>query len=318
MADRRDAPAKDPDAVADELYAATPEEFTALRDDYAKAARDRGDRDAARQISALRKPTISAWLINQLVRSHPDDIEALLELGAGLREAQASLQGDDLRALSQQRRQVINGLVRQALQLAVTQGRPVNEQSSRDLAQTLEAALSDDDAAGQLRTARLTAALVPTADFGSVRPTLHVVRNTPTAAAAATATAGPSQRSQPAEAPAITDAVRERNERLRRDAQSAAHETRAAAKAAQRELMTLGTQRDAIDKRSDALTAHAADLRTQIDETTGQLNDVHDELVTVRKDQQRARTAMLEAERAARATQRAAEVAAAKLEALDN
>jgi hypothetical protein len=317
MADRRDAPAKDPDAVADELYAATPEEFTGLRDDYAKAARDRGDRDAARQISALRKPTISAWLINQLVRSHPDDIEALLELGAGLREAQASLQGDELRALSQQRRQVINGLVRQALQLAVTQGRPVNEQASRDLAQTLEAALSDDDAAGQLRTARLTAALVPTADFGSVRPTLHVVRNVPTAAPAASAAAGPS-RSQPAAAPAITDAARERSERLRRDAQSAAQETRAAAKAAQRELMTLGTQRDAIDKRADALTAQAAELRTQIDELTGQLNDVHDELVTARKDQQRARTAMLEAERAARASQRAAEVAATKLEALDN
>jgi hypothetical protein len=312
MADRRDAPAKDPDAVADELYAATPEEFTALRDDYAKAARDRGDRDAARQISALRKPTISAWLINQLVRSHPDDIEALLELGAGLREAQASLQGDELRALSQQRRQVINGLVRQALQLAVTQGRPINEQASRDLAQTLEAALSDDDAAEQLRTARLTAALVPAADFGSGRPTLHVVRNAPTS----TAEAGPRRRSQPTAGPA-TDAARERNETLRRGAQAAAQETRAAAKAAQRELMTLGTQRDAIDKRADALNAHAAELRTQIDELTGQLNDVHDELVIVRKDQQRARTGMLDAERAARAAQRAAEVAAAKLEALD-
>jgi DNA repair exonuclease SbcCD ATPase subunit len=312
MADRRDAPAKDPDAVADELYAATPEEFTGLRDDYAKAARDRGDRDAARQISALRKPTISAWLINQLVRSHPDDIEALLELGAGLREAQASLQGDELRALSQQRRQVINGLVRQALQLAVTQGRPVNEQASRDLAQTLEAALSDDDAAGQLRTARLTAALVPTADFGSVRPTLHVVRNAPTTPAA------PSHRSQPAAGPAMTDAARARNDTLRRDAEAAAQETRAAAKAAQRELMTLGTQRDAIDKLADALAAQAAELRQQIDELTGQLNDVHDELVAVRKDQQRARTAMLEAERAARASQRAAEVAAAKLDALDD
>jgi hypothetical protein len=314
MADRRDAPAKDPDAVADELYAATPEEFTALRDDYAKAARDRGDRDAARQISALRKPTISAWLINQLVRSHPDDIEALLELGAGLREAQASLQGDELRALSQQRRQVINGLVRQALQLAVTQGRPVNEQASRDLAQTLEAALSDDDAAEQLRTARLTAPLVPTADFGSARPTLHVVRNPPTQ----TAQPRPGGRGQPAAGPAISDAARQRNETLRRDAQAVVAETRATAKAAQRELMTLGTQRDAIDKTADALNAQAAELRTQIDELTGQLNDVHDELVTVRKDQQRARTAMLDAERAARAAQRAAEVATAKLEALDD
>jgi hypothetical protein len=314
MADRRDAPAKDPDAVADELYAATPEEFTALRDDYAKAARDRGERDAARQISALRKPSISAWLTNQLVRSRPDDIESLLELGAGLREAQASLRGDELRALSQQRRQVINGLVRQALQLAVTQGRPVNEQASRDLAQTLEAALSDDDAAEHLRTARLTAPLVPTADFGSARPTLHVVRNAPTSRAEA----GPARRSQPAAGPAITDEARERSETFRREAQAAAQETRAAAKAAQRELMTLGTQRDAIDKKADALNAQTVELRTQIDEVTGQLNDVHDELVAVRKEQQRARTAMLDAERAARAAQRAAEISAAKLEALDD
>lgn len=41
----------------DELYAAKPEDFTALRTKLAAAAKKSGDAEAARRISGSRKPT---------------------------------------------------------------------------------------------------------------------------------------------------------------------------------------------------------------------------------------------------------------------
>jgi hypothetical protein len=137
MARRDDTAARDFEAVADELYTTPPQEFIALRDAHAKAAKDRGDRASSAQIGALRKPSIGAWTANQLVRARPAEIDGLLQLGAGLRKAQNSLDGDELRVLSQQRRQLINSLVRQARQIAAAQQRPINEQAARDVAQTL-------------------------------------------------------------------------------------------------------------------------------------------------------------------------------------
>ena len=48
------------DAVA-RLYEADPDEFMPLRKDLAEAARTAGDKDAAKKITGLRKPTRSAW-----------------------------------------------------------------------------------------------------------------------------------------------------------------------------------------------------------------------------------------------------------------
>ena len=46
--------------VADRLYALEPEEFTAARDDAAKNT----DGDERKQIKALRKPTVGAYVVN--------------------------------------------------------------------------------------------------------------------------------------------------------------------------------------------------------------------------------------------------------------
>jgi hypothetical protein len=58
------------DAVA-RLYEADPDEFMPLRKDLAEAARAEGDKDAAKKITGLRKPTRSAWVVNRLVRTDP-------------------------------------------------------------------------------------------------------------------------------------------------------------------------------------------------------------------------------------------------------
>ena len=69
----------DVDEVADELYALAPRDFVAARDARSKEAKAAGDPDAAKQIAALRKPTVVAWVANLLVRRRADDVEPLLE-----------------------------------------------------------------------------------------------------------------------------------------------------------------------------------------------------------------------------------------------
>jgi hypothetical protein len=54
-----------------------------------------GDAERANAVKALRKPTRAAWTLNQLARSHPRDVDALLKAGADVRDAQtAALRGD--------------------------------------------------------------------------------------------------------------------------------------------------------------------------------------------------------------------------------
>lgn len=154
------------DEVADELYGLPPEEFTAARTRYEKEAKAAGNRDEAARIHALAKPSVTAWLANQLARQHRDELEPLLELGAGLRDATRNLAGDQLRELSRQQHQLVYALVQQARQLARAAGRSVSEDAARALDETLRAALADEGAGNLLLAGRLTDAL-QTSGFGS-------------------------------------------------------------------------------------------------------------------------------------------------------
>jgi len=141
--------------IAEELHGLPPEEFTAARDSRAKQVAETGARALAKDIRALRRPKLGAWLLNLLVRERSDEMGGLLELGAALRQAQESLAGDDLKRLSRQRRQVVQALAQQARGLAAHRGHRVSEDVEREIAGTLEAALADADAAAAVHTGRL-------------------------------------------------------------------------------------------------------------------------------------------------------------------
>jgi hypothetical protein len=143
------------DDVAEELYGLAPEEFTAARNQHEKDARQAGDRELAASIHALPKPSVTAWLANQLAREHREELQPLLELGAGLREATRTLSGDQLRDLSRQQHELVYALVQQGRQLARASGHSVSEDTARGLEDTLHAALADEAAAGQLLAGRL-------------------------------------------------------------------------------------------------------------------------------------------------------------------
>ncbi len=153
--------------VADDLYGLDPADFTAARDERARQARAEGEKDLVDAIKKLRRPTVSASLVNRLVREAADQVDGLLDLGQSLREAQQSLAGDQLRSLSAQRRPVIHALAQEAKRLAAQSGRAVSDQVEREVEATLEAALADPAAAGAVRSGRLTTAL-GYAGFGGV------------------------------------------------------------------------------------------------------------------------------------------------------
>src|SRR5450755_1161406 len=138
--------------AAAELYSGDPAGFIQRRGDLAAQARASGDAAAAKAIRGLRKPTRSAWAVNRLMREDPDVPARLSALGAGLRAAEGALDGRKLRQLSQDRRELIAALTRQALAAAGARDAPA---AFQEVAATLSAAVADPQVAAELREGSL-------------------------------------------------------------------------------------------------------------------------------------------------------------------
>ncbi|TDD10925.1 hypothetical protein E1292_07375 [Nonomuraea deserti] len=140
----------DLDEVAGRLYALPPSEFTAARAAEASAAKDAGDVRLSREIAKLRKPTVSAWAVNRVAREHPGELGELLEVGERLRAAWEEQDAAALAELTRRRGEVtrtVGRLARQAGDLSAA--------ASVEVDQTLDAAMVDADAAGQVRRGTL-------------------------------------------------------------------------------------------------------------------------------------------------------------------
>ncbi len=146
------------DAAA-ELYVSPPADFVRRRTELAAAAREQGDRATAAAIAGLRKPTVGAWLANLLNRDHREQLEELVDLGTALREAQGTLDADQMRELGKQRYRVVRVLVGLAGVRAAELGHVPGPAADAELESTLTAALADPAAAEQLLTGRLTRGL---------------------------------------------------------------------------------------------------------------------------------------------------------------
>ena len=143
-------------AAATELYGADPQEFTDRRKELAAAARAAGDTAAAKQISALRKPTRAAWVVNQLARADPGAPTRLAVLATALRDAEQAKDGPRLRELSATRGPLIDELIGQALAAA-----GVADPSAglrEEVEATLTAALADPVVAADFAAGTLTRA----------------------------------------------------------------------------------------------------------------------------------------------------------------
>ncbi|HEY8789143.1 MAG TPA: hypothetical protein VIM10_08460 [Actinopolymorphaceae bacterium] len=247
----------DIDRVADELYALPPEDFIGARTALEKEAKAAGAKELAVAIHQLGRPNLVAWLANQLVRERGDEVRPLLELGAALREATATLSGPDLRELSRQQYQVVYALVQQAKALARAAGRKVSPDTERGLQDSLHAALADEAAADLLLAGRLTTSLQRIGFPGDPAPTAAPRAGTPTRA-----------RSKPG----TVTTQEELAERRRAAELERARQSEAAARTAAKSAKVLAEQADAAltkaDERLAAALARVEELRSELDRAT--------------------------------------------------
>ena len=145
--------------IADELYGLPLADFTPARDARVKQLKGT---DLAKQVKALRKPSMAAWVVNLLVRRETEQVDQVLSVGEALREAQASMSGDALRELTKQRRQLTAAVTTQARRTAREEGTKVTDAVADQVEATLTAAMVDADCAKAVRSGMLVSALTTT------------------------------------------------------------------------------------------------------------------------------------------------------------
>jgi len=152
------------------LFGLGPESFVAARNEAARRLRQAGDARAAARVAALRRPSLSAWAVNQLARAHGPEVEGLLGAGRRLRAAhQAAVAGSGaaaLRAATRAEREAVAGLVAAAVEVLESTGHAITDATRDRVAATLHAAAADPAAAELVRRGRLTHDLDP-AGFGA-------------------------------------------------------------------------------------------------------------------------------------------------------
>ena len=145
----------------DELYGLPLDEFTPARDALAKDLRSAGDREGAAWVKALRKPSATAWLVNQLARTQRKDAQRLIEAGEQLQAAQQrvlagkSSSGELARAGVEQG-EAVRGLMAKAPGVLDRNGHSPSDATLEKAEQTLRAVPLDEQARQEFAAGRLT------------------------------------------------------------------------------------------------------------------------------------------------------------------
>jgi hypothetical protein len=139
-----------------DLYGLPLEQFTQRRNALAAELRRNGRRDQAAAVSKLRKPSVAAWAVNQLVRTQRGDLNTLFRAGDALAQAQADLlkkRGDAgaLREAVESERRAVEVLTDRARGLLNTDGHELTQARLEQVSETLHAAALDEDARTQVR-----------------------------------------------------------------------------------------------------------------------------------------------------------------------
>lgn len=149
----------DVDALVDRLFALPLEQFVVARTAAAKEIKASGDAVGAERVARLAKPTVAAWVVNQVARERPDDVAALVSLGDELRDATTDRDRTRIRTLDRLRRERVERVVGELRDAGEVAGRAVSATALDRLAETLTAAVMDPDAGALVRAGRLSQAL---------------------------------------------------------------------------------------------------------------------------------------------------------------
>jgi hypothetical protein len=301
-------------ADVDHLYALPLEEFTPARDAAAREIRKAGDRETAAVVAKLPKPTPAAWTANQVAREQPELIEAMLDAGAALREAQEAAVsgggGQGLREATLAERAAVD-----ALMTAASAHRPAGRALSRAVTDRLRTTLHAAAADESIREALAAGRLVSEAQAGGAwpfalepgEPAEEDEGGKPRAAktksgAKAEAKAGPAK----AKAGAAKPKAGAKAKRPKDDANATAD--REAAERAEREA--------AEQAECEAAETRKA-LEAQLRDARGSLRVRERVLAGAQEDAEQAKTAVTEADEALETAKRAADDAKSEAESAE-
>lgn len=264
----------------------------------------------------MRRPSVAAWLVNQLAREYGDAVEELLETGAALRDTQTAVltgraDGAQLQALAGARRTQIDSLVAAAREVAAHAGRkaaPLDGVES-----TLVAATSDEAAAEAVRSGRLVKEL-SYSGFGlgedladAVGPSLRAVSKPAKAAKPAkSSTTGPTttgKREPKAAAAAVGDdpAARKREAAVGaatqavQEAQSGMQDALGAADDAQREFDAVSVEVERSEAEETRLAGELSVVRERLADAKERQRAARGTARSAHADAERARTALVKA-----------------------
>src|SRR5919202_1683417 len=147
----------------DRLYGLPLDEFTRGRDELARRIRQEGDGALATEIKQLRKPSLPAWVVNQLAHQREVDMQRLLKAGEQLAGAQVAAiraqSGDAFVEARRDEQQALEALSARAQEILADAGRGTAV-LDRVLA-TLRAGSLTEDGRALLKSGRLTEELEP-------------------------------------------------------------------------------------------------------------------------------------------------------------
>jgi hypothetical protein len=147
----------------DGLYGLPLDEFTRARDELARRIRGEGDGERAAEIKQLRKPSLPAWVVNQLARQRELDMQRLLKAGKQLAGAQVEAiraqGGDAFLEARREEQHALEALAAGAKEILAGAGRGAAA-LDRVLA-TLRAGSLTEDGRALLKSGRLTEELEP-------------------------------------------------------------------------------------------------------------------------------------------------------------
>jgi hypothetical protein len=260
------------DQVADELYGLAPADFTEARDALVKRLRADKERELANEVKALRKPTLAAWALNQLVRHRKKDVDKLLAAGTELRKAQEQLVAGGDRSGFQRagakERELVAQLARDASAIAAEAGAGSSQGLEEKLAATLHAAAIDEQTAEELAAGRVLRERQPVAGFGG----LELAPQPPKP---------PRKSAKPAKADKEDAQRRERE-------QAEEAEAREELQAARLEERKAGRERDAAAKAAARAADRAAKAEERAAEAGRRLEEARGELEEAEKQQREA------------------------------
>jgi hypothetical protein len=144
----------------DDLYGAPLEQFVSARGALARELRKQGRREEAAEVASLRKPSVAAWAVNQLVRTQPRSISELFQVGDELQEAHRTAaagrgDGGTLREAAQRERAAVEVLMEATRGLLTSEGHELSATIIERVADTLRAAALDSDARASVSHGRL-------------------------------------------------------------------------------------------------------------------------------------------------------------------